>query len=123
MVMNSGRKLFPGEPGTKKLVERYGESLFCVRYRYDSKGKRRLKTVELIVEETPWQPAVDKISMAQIMRLWLPYDELELQRQVEAANGKWNAQQKVWELPYREVLELGLADYLVEAGIADAECF
>ncbi len=78
--------------------------------------------MELIVEETPWQPAAGKISLNQMMsqttrhavRIWLPYDELELQRQVEAVCGKWNPQQKVWELPYREVLELGLTDYIME---------
>lgn len=120
--MNMGRKLFPGQPGTKKLVERYGEDLLCVRYRYDSEGKRRLKTVELIVEETPWQPATEEIHWSQIIsqttrdavRVWIPYDELELQRQVEAVGGKWNPQQKVWELPYREVLKLGLTDYVME---------
>jgi hypothetical protein len=121
--MNAGRKLFPGQPGTKKLVERYGENLLCVRYRYDPEGKRRLKTVELIVEKTPWQPAVDKIPLNQIMRIWLPYDELELQKEVEIAGGKWNPQLRVWELPYRAVLELELADYTVEEGITAVDCF
>ena len=27
--------LKPGQKGTKKLVERYGDALVCVRYRYD----------------------------------------------------------------------------------------
>jgi hypothetical protein len=112
--MNTGRKLQPGQPGTKKLVERYGKDLLCVRYRYDPEGKRRLKTVELIVEEAPWQPVAEKIPLTKMMRIWLPYDEIELQRQVEAACGKWNQQHKAWELPYQEVLRLGLTDYIME---------
>lgn len=112
--MNGCKKLQPGQPGTKRLVERYGESLLCVRYRYDPESKKRLKTVELIVEEMPWQPARKKIPPTQTVRVWIPHDELELQKQVQAANGKWNQQQKVWELPYREVLELGLGEYLME---------
>jgi hypothetical protein len=112
--MNGCKKLQPGQPGTKSLLERYGESLLCVRYRYDPKGKKRLKTVELVVEEMPWQPVAEEIPLAKIMRVWIPHDELELQKQVQAANGKWNPQQRVWELPYREVLELGLREFLME---------
>jgi hypothetical protein len=112
--MNNCKKLQPGQPGTKRLLERYGENLLCVRYRYDPESKRRLKTVELIVEEIPWQAVKEKIPSSQMVRLWIPYDEFDLQRQVQAARGKWNQQQEVWELPYREVLELGLSEYLME---------
>jgi len=45
----------PGMPGTKRLVARYGERLVCVRYLYDEIRSRRLKTVELVVEEAPWR--------------------------------------------------------------------
>ncbi len=112
--MNTCRKLQPGEPGTKKLVARYGENLICVRYRYDFAGQRRLKTVELVVEEVPWQPPVEEVSPTQVMRVWIPYDDRELQKQMEAGSGKWNQQQQAWELPYREVVELGLTDFILE---------
>lgn len=46
----------PGEIGTKQLTEKYGELLVCVRYRLDEKRKKRLKTVELIIEEKEWMP-------------------------------------------------------------------
>jgi hypothetical protein len=45
--------LRPGQSGTKKLLERYGERLVRVRYLYDEASGRRLKTVELIVESIP----------------------------------------------------------------------
>jgi len=112
--MMTQKKLYPGQPGTKKLVERYGENLLCVRYGYDPDGKRKLKTVELIIAETPWQPVADEIPPTQIMRLWIPYDEVELQDGVKAAGGKWNAQEQAWKLAYGEILELGLIDYLME---------
>jgi hypothetical protein len=41
-------------PGTKRLLARYGERLVCVRYLYDDARNRRLKTVELAIEEAPW---------------------------------------------------------------------
>jgi hypothetical protein len=42
--------LRPGQSGTNRLVERFGERLVRARYLYDEKAGRRLKTVELIVE-------------------------------------------------------------------------
>lgn len=49
--------LAPGENGTKKVVQRYGDRLVAVRYRYDAERRLRLKTVELIEEQTPWIPS------------------------------------------------------------------
>ena len=54
--METRLTLRPGQNGTKKLLERYGERLVRVRYLYDVKTGRRLKTVELIVEAVPWRP-------------------------------------------------------------------
>jgi hypothetical protein len=48
--------LQPGRPGTKALLAEYGDRLLCIRYRYDDEILRRYKTVEVIVEETPWSP-------------------------------------------------------------------
>jgi len=44
----------PGEPGTQKLVAKYGERLVSVRYRYDPQAGKRYKTVELIIAEEDW---------------------------------------------------------------------
>lgn len=43
--------LAPGQRGTKKVFAQYGEDLFCVRYRYHKDLRRRIKTVELVIEE------------------------------------------------------------------------
>ena len=48
--------LKPGQPETKRLVKKYGDSLLCVRFKYDRESRQRLKTVELIVEKTDWTP-------------------------------------------------------------------
>ncbi len=48
--------LKPGQRGTKRLSEKYGDALFCVRFRYDAELRQRLKTVELIVERSEWTP-------------------------------------------------------------------
>jgi hypothetical protein len=52
--METRLTLRPGMPGTKRLLARYGERLVCVRYLYDDARNRRLKTVELVIEEAPW---------------------------------------------------------------------
>lgn len=54
--MRTRLKLKPGQRGTKKLLNQYGEQLVCVRYRYDAERKKRFKTVELIVDEIDWEP-------------------------------------------------------------------
>ena len=47
----------PGQRGTKKLLTQFGDRLVCVRYRYDDQRQKRIKTVELIVEEKiGWLP-------------------------------------------------------------------
>lgn len=43
--------LKPGDPGTIKLCQRYGAQLFAVRYHYNRQGTRRLKTVELVIDD------------------------------------------------------------------------
>src|SRR5262245_55465383 len=110
MEMRTGKTLKPGTPGTKKLLEKYGESLVCVRYRYDVENRRRVKTIELIIDEAFWQPRPKKIPTSKIMNIRLKYDEIELRKQIIAAGGRWNAKKQLWELPYCEVSRLGLAD-------------
>jgi hypothetical protein len=40
--VRTGKILKPNQPGTKKWLEKYGENLICVRYRYDEKNHRKL---------------------------------------------------------------------------------
>ncbi len=107
------KKLKPGQAGTRKLLAEYGEKLVCVRYRYDAANKRRIKTVELVIEETPWQPRPVKIASNEIMHLRIKYGEIALRNLVKAAGGKWNSERQAWELPYQQVLRLGLVERIV----------
>ncbi len=107
--MRTKRKLRPGEPGTKKYVEKYGDDLFCIRYRYDNENKVRYTTVELIIEKGPLKknerkkPADD-----QIVFLKIETEEDALQEQVRLFGGKLNKKYKLWELDYKTVKELNL---------------
>jgi hypothetical protein len=44
--MRTRLHLKPGQKGTKRLLALYGDSLVCVRYRYDAERRKRFKTVE-----------------------------------------------------------------------------
>ena len=113
MRLKHVRTLKPGERGTKALLRRYGDRLLMVRYRYDARLRRRLKTVELIVDEVPWEPP----DHAPV-RVRLRYREQVLRGRVKAAGGHWNAEKKVWELPYGAVRALALEDRLVREAVA-----
>ena len=54
--MRIRKTLQPQQDGAKKLLALYGEQLVCVRYRYDTQQKKRLKTVELVVENAHGTP-------------------------------------------------------------------
>ena len=114
--MQTRLSLRPGQKGTKKLVAEYGDRLVAVRYRYDVTGRRRYKTVELIVEEATWEPKPRPDEMVGVKVQW---GEAEVARQVKAAGGQWNARRKVWELAYREVVRLKLEKRLVWEPKAD----
>lgn len=114
--MRIKRKVMPGQPGTHKLVKQYGDALICVRYRYDTARKRRLKTVELIIEETPWEKDAQRIPPNKIVALKVDYHEKHLQKIIKSAGGKWHPPKQQWQLPYGEAKQLGLLDRIIEAG-------
>ena len=112
--MRSKRKLKPGEPGTQKFLQRYGDDLVCVRYRYDATTERRVTTVELIVEAGPWRKSPHRIPHNKIVRIRVGYAETQLRHFVKNAGGKWNADQGVWELRYGEAKQRSLIKRIVK---------
>ena len=98
----------PGRPGTKKWVEKYGKDLVCIRYRVDEPGNRRLKTVEIIINEKRPAKKRGNIPANKLMPLKISYNETYLRKLVRSAGGKWNSINKVWELAYGKIIELGL---------------
>ena len=114
--MRTRLTLKPGQRGTKKLLAKYGDRLVCVRYRYDEQRKKRYKTVELIVEESDWEPNPHRIAGDTIVGLRVGYREMELRNKVKRAGGTWNRRRGVWEMRYDQVVELGLEERMVERG-------
>jgi hypothetical protein len=111
--MRTRLTLQPDQDGAKQLREQYRERLVCVRYRYDETKKRRWKTVELIVEESDWEPSTPRRQESAIVAIEVAVQEREVRQQVKAAGDKWNPRSVVWELPYGQVIALGLTDRIV----------
>ena len=110
--------LQPGQKGTKKLRDRYGDQLVCVRYRYDAARQRWLKTVELIVEEVPWRAERAARKGAEKVGVRVDVHEVALQRQVKLAGGRWNPAHRVWELRRDQALKLGLNDRIAQTKVS-----
>ncbi len=93
-------KLRPGQKGTKALVEKYGDALVCVRYRYDESGRTRIKTVELIVEKKELPLSRRKVADDAIVPLQISYGECELGKMAKSLGGKWDHDVRLWYIPY-----------------------
>jgi hypothetical protein len=112
--MKTTRILKAGQPGTKKLVERYGDNLICVRDRYDDQKKAMYKTIEIIIEDKPQQEKHKKIPQNKNMDIRIGYNEIDLRSKIKSCGGKWNTSKKVWQLPYKKIKELDLLDRIVD---------
>jgi hypothetical protein len=99
--------LAPGQNGTKQLLKEYGDQLVCVRYRYDKIRQKRLKTVEIIIDEQDWIPGV-VIPADRRVEIQIGFGETELREKVKNAGGFWNPDKKAWVLSYHKVLQMGL---------------
>ena len=100
--MRSYCHLKPGRNGTKRLVEQYGSSLLCVRYRYDATRGVRLKTVEIIVEEKPWQSPF-RFRDDDVAPITVDFDETALREKLRKLRGKWDPEAKVWLVKYGKI--------------------
>jgi hypothetical protein len=114
--MRTRLTLHPEQRGAKQLFAQYGDRLVCVRYRYDEERKKRVKTVELIVEESEWEPTLSRRVGESLVRVRVALPEVEVRSQVKRAGGRWDPQRRVWELRYDRVVALGLADRIVKDG-------
>ncbi|HOD62087.1 MAG TPA: hypothetical protein PKG96_08300 [Bacilli bacterium] len=107
------RKLRPGQQGTKKLVEQYGDRLLNVRYIYNAISEVKMKTVVLVEEQKPWTKKRQYIPPNKIMHLKVEYDEVQIRNLVKSCGGRWNKEKGYWEIAYRQVQILGLENRIL----------
>lgn len=115
--METRLTLRPGERGTKKLLDRYGSRLLCVRYRYDEKQAMRYTTVELIVAQSPWVPRARSRkrprSSDEMVLVRVTYDQTELRAKLKAIGAIWRPRHRLSELPWGAAQALGLEERIV----------
>ena len=102
----------PGQAGTKKYAERYGERLVCVRYRYDADKACRHKTVELIVETVPWSSRDRRPRRRdeEMVAVRIGYEEHDLRERATRLGALWRPNHKLWEMRWLDAKHLGIAD-------------
>ncbi|MBL0730743.1 hypothetical protein [Piscinibacter sp. HJYY11] len=108
------KKYAPSQPGARKLAQRYGAHLVCVRHRQNLEGTIRYTTVELLVEQMPITPRKTVELLAVRLR-----GEPELRRQVMALGGQWDGSLGAWWIAKGIVKRLRLMDRVV-GGNADS---
>lgn len=111
--MRARAKLRPGQPGTKKLLARYGDRLLCVRYRYDEATRRRIKTVELVVDEADWLPPRPDPGDSEPVLVRIEFSERALREKIKSAGGTWQPETKLWRVRARVARRLGLTGRIV----------
>ena len=90
--------LQPGQNGTKRLVEKYGAALLCVRYRFDETRGVKLKTVEIVVEEKPLKRP--RYRDGDMVPVAVAYHEKALREQLRALRARWDAERTLWYVRY-----------------------
>lgn len=102
----------PGQAGTKKFAERYGERLVCVRYRYDPGNGRRHKTVELIVETVAWVPRARRSRRRdeEMVAVRIGYEETDLRDRAKRIGAIWRPNHRLWEMRWLDAKRLGISD-------------
>jgi hypothetical protein len=101
------RTLWPGQPGTLRLLQQHGAGLVCVRYRRDATGLRRSTTIEIVVDEAlVCSRQIDR----KLFDVEIGYAEHALRAEAKAHGGQWDPQKQLWRLPGLAVKLLGLID-------------
>jgi hypothetical protein len=83
-------------------VEKYGDALVCVRYRYDEKRGVRLKTVEIVVDEKDDNPLA-RLRDGDIVPVIVAFGEKELRDRLKAAGGRWDPMEKLWRVAFGSI--------------------
>jgi hypothetical protein len=69
-----------------------------VRYRYAEARRKRIKTVELVVDEAEWEPRDPRMGGDTIVGLRVGWQELGPREKVKTAGCRWNPASRLWEL-------------------------
>lgn len=83
-------------------MEKYGDALVCVRYRYDDETRTRLKTVELIVEKKELPSAGKNANKEKLVAVRISYGERDDPLHGTIPNLKWYVIDRCGHSPWKE---------------------
>ncbi|WP_160151720.1 hypothetical protein [Microbulbifer sp. ALW1] len=113
----------PGQDGSKRYQEKYGDQLCAVRYRRSPCKSTVYTTVEIIVaqreayqqkgrEQRPEKVGEDWVAIK------IAYEELELRNEIRRIGGRWSRMAKAWVAKRHLVSRLNIDHRIVE-GLVD----
>lgn len=116
--MRARLTLPPGAPGTRELLQEYGDRLLYVRYRYDPERNLRFKTAEIIVDEQPWAPRATPDALDYV-HVQLPEKETlagveDVETGIRRLGGAWHPPTRTWRLTYGAAAILHLTHCIVD---------
>ncbi len=100
--MKTYTHLKPGQNGTKRLVDQYGDKLLCVRYRYDEIRHVKMKTVEIIVDEKPCKPPL-RYQDQDMVEVVVPFSDKDLRDRLRAVHGRWDPEERLWRVLFGSI--------------------
>jgi hypothetical protein len=53
---------------------------------------------------------------ADLVRIKIGFNEVELRKKIKLASGKWSKTTKAWQLPYKKAVQLSVKSRILEAG-------
>ena len=86
-----------------------------MRYLYDELSGRRLKTVEIVIEQTPWRgrPRRPRRNDHDLVGVRIGWNETDLRIAVKKTGAIWRPRQKLWEMTWDAVRALGIGHRVV----------
>ncbi len=108
------KTLEAGQPGSLKEVNKFGDKLICVRYKYNPETNKKIKTVELIVENKTIANSKKRIPFNKKVFVKIEYYEKKLQKIVKSAGAVWHSSKKLWKIQYGDAYNLGLENRIVK---------
>jgi hypothetical protein len=103
----------PGQKGTKALVDVYGDTLYCVRYRYDEESKMRVKTVEIVVGRKAWTPPLPRFADDVNVSVRIAFAESRLKKLAKTAGGRWNPEKRLWLIQFGKIKGTALEKHII----------
>ena len=86
---------------------------FCVRYKCGLPNKRKLKTVEIVVEDKPWDLDKNRVPANKTICITAQFVEIKPGMLIREAGSIRNHRKKMWKLPYREAASFSPEDRIV----------